>query len=334
MEDFWAQVRTLCSEQNISDLILRPGRSLQYNSRGKTLPSPIQVPRSAFEAIAAYLPGPLPVAADIDGAYRKADMRFRVNYFRSRGEEKMVMRLLPEKVPDPDDIRMPEILLKAIRAHTQGLILVCGPTGSGKSTTLAALISVLLKERDWHLVTIEDPIEYPLAEDTTFGDRVTARQVGSDIKDFASGLRSALRQAPKAILVGEIRDRETATMALEASLTGHLVFSTLHTNNAALTCDRFSQLFPDTAINYATSTFADVIKCIVCQRLVPAINGQGRVALHEIMVPTPATLALIRQRKFDAIPNEIDVGRANGHQSFKHAHERAVMERLIAKNAI
>ena len=329
MSQLWDYIRGNCLEHQVSDFILQPGRPLLYIKHGITLlAKDVTVAAEDFAKIAKVLP-PKQELRDVDAAYQHEDIRFRVSYFTSRRAPKMVMRLLPKTIPSLENIRIPEKLIKQVTSLTKGIVLVCGPTGCGKSTTIAALLREIMRLHEWHLLTLEDPIEYPLSDNPDFGHRVTAREIGTDILDFSSALRSGLRQAPKVILVGEIRDRETAEMAMNASLTGHLVLSTLHTNTAPLTIARLLQLFPPEMTPMIAGMLPDVLACIVCQRLEPSMDGGKRVALHEIMQMTPSICNHIRNRSYSDIEQEIETGRKMNHQSFKLAYDQAIESRLI-----
>ncbi len=335
MSDFWNYIKQAATDGQVSDFHLRPEKPLLFTTHHQTqVAEGIVVPCATFEEIVKALPARKNDLLDVDGAYRREGLRFRVNYFSSERQPKMTLRILPSEIPSPASIRIPDSLMNQVLQLNQGIVLVCGPTGCGKSTTLASLLSEIMKSKQWHLLTLEDPIEFPLSEHPAFGHRVTSREVGSDIVDFAQGLRSGLRQAPKAILVGEIRDRETAENAIQASLTGHLVLSTLHTNNAPLTVARLLNLFPHDMSPMIASMLPDVLKIIICQRLESSIDGKSRVALHEVMQMTTPVAQHIRNQKFADIASEIETGRNYGHQSFKLAYDLAYQARLIAKKSI
>lgn len=330
LAEFWKAFHALCASGHVSDLVLAPGRRLRIQRLGHYEETPTIVPQEAFSTITAELGGDL-ARGDRDGSWSSGGRRFRANHFRTAGNECLVLRLLPHHIPRPAELRVPEALVQLVLGLHQGLVLVCGPTGCGKSTTVASLLNEIAAARPWHIVTLEDPVEYLLGHGEAHGYRITQRQVGTDCADFATGLRSALRQAPRVIYVGEIRDRETAENALQASQTGHLVFSTLHTNSAPRTVDRFTQLFPPDTVGYAVETLADVLQVVACQRLETTTDGAGRCALFEIMVRTPSIAHMIRLRKYADIAGEMEVGRGFGHQTFALARDIAAREGLVAR---
>jgi twitching motility protein PilT len=211
--------------------------------------------------------------------------RFRVNIFQQRGTYSIVMRVIPTRIPTLDALSLPQQLAD-IAELRNGIVLVTGPTGSGKSTTLAAIIDLINERQHYHIVTIEDPIEFL---HTHKNSTINQREVGSDAKDFPSALRAALRQAPKVILIGEMRDYETTEIALEAAETGHLVLSTLHTIDASKTIDRLIGLYPKNEEQVIRTRLAQTFRFIVSQRLIPRADGEGRIGAIEILKSTPRT---------------------------------------------
>jgi twitching motility protein PilT len=234
--------------------------------------------------------------------------RFRVNSFHQRGSVSHAFRTIPTKIPTIDDLNMPDTLKKLTDTH-QGLILVTGPTGSGKSTTLAAMIRHMNEHFTKHIITLEDPIEYMHKHGTSVIDQ---REVGFDTTSFADGLRAALRQDPDVILVGEMRDLETITTAITAAETGHLVMGTLHTSSAASTVERIIDVFPHEQHAQIRTQLGGILKAVISQRLLPTADGKGRVAATEILINNPAIANLIRTEKVHQIPNIILTNRAAG----------------------
>ncbi|HUS33151.1 MAG TPA: PilT/PilU family type 4a pilus ATPase, partial [Kofleriaceae bacterium] len=230
---------------------------------------------------------------DIDLAYGTPDgVRYRVNLFQQRGSVGMVLRLIPPEVPPFERLNLPQTVLDLIGNNHRGVILVTGATGSGKSTTLAAMIDYINTQHAFHIVTIEDPIEY------TFRDKrsvLNQREIGFDTMSFARALRAALRQDPDVILVGEMRDFETAQIAMTAAETGHLVLSTLHTVDATETVNRIVSMFPTHQQQQARLTLASVIRGVISQRLLPRADGKGMVPALEIMVNTERIREMIEE---------------------------------------
>ncbi len=234
--------------------------------------------------------------------------RFRVSILKQKGQVGLVLRLIPNKIMTFEEMGLPQTLKKVID-QPRGMILVTGPTGSGKSTSLATMIDWLNTERDHHIITIEDPIEY--YHDHKKGI-VTQREVGVDVPTFAEALRRALRQDPDVILVGEMRDLETIGSAVTAAETGHLVFGTLHTTGAVRTVDRLVDAFPTNQQEQIRTQLAGNLKAIISQTLVPRKSGFGRVAAFEIMISTPAIQNLIRDNKSYRITSAIQTGHKYG----------------------
>lgn len=238
--------------------------------------------------------------ADADFAIQTSDgHRQRVNVFRQQKKVAATIRLLNAQIPTFEELKMPTILYEMALAP-RGLILVTGPTGSGKSTTLAAMIDYLNRNRDRHIITIEDPIEYVYECKKSL---IHQREVGEDVKDFASALRSALREDPDVILVGEMRDYETISAALLAAETGHLVLSTLHTTGAAQTVERIIDACPGSGQNQVRTQLAGTLKGVVSQCLIPVGGGVSRIAATELMAGNDAILNLIREGKTHQISN-------------------------------
>ena len=253
---------------------------------------------------------------DIDFGYEIPGVaRFRANYFMQKYGCGAVFRQIPTKVLTADDLGLPPILKKCAMLP-KGLVLATGPTGSGKSTTLAAIVDHANKHRKDHIVTIEDPIEFV---HTSQGCLVNHREVGSHTKSFAAALRGALREDPDIILVGEMRDLETIRLALEAANTGHLVLGTLHTTNAAKTIDRIIEVFPAEEQAQVRNGLSTGLKLVVAQNLFKRVDRKGRCAALEILVCTPAVGNLIREGKTVQIPSAIQTGKQLGMQTLDDA---------------
>lgn len=241
--------------------------------------------------------------------------RFRINVCRQARGVSFICRVIPDTVLPLEKLGLPKVTL-SLADLTSGLILVTGAAGTGKSTTLAALVNEINERRAVKIVTLEDPVEFVHKNAKAL---IVQREVGSNIPDFAGGLRSALRQDADVILVGELRDLETLSMALEASETGHLVLATLHSNGATQTIDRILDAYPPESHEQVRGTLADVLRCVVHQELVRASDGRGRRAAVEILVVTPAVAKLLREGKTFQIPGMISTGRRYGMQLLDQA---------------
>ena len=252
--------------------------------------------------------------------------RFRVNVFSQRGSYSIVLRVIPNNIPTVADLGLPAVL-NEIANKRNGIVLLTGPTGSGKSTTLAAVIKKINSEKPIHIITIEDPIEYLHPNDKA---TVNQREVGTDTQTFALALRAALRQAPKVILVGEMRDVETISIALEASETGHLVLSTLHTIDAAKTIDRIVGVFPKNEERQVRTRFSQSFKWIVSQRLVPK-KGGGRLAICEILRANSRTKEYVQEgeREGKSLQDAMEAGGLEGMQTFDQEIERLILAGTI-----
>ena len=323
----------------VSDLIISPHRPPQVELGGQLVVVPGLPILSAQDTarLAADLIGANKRAADFlknDGAcdtsYSIPDLaRFRVNVFRQRGTYAIVMRTIPMVIPSFEDLKLPP-QLKDIAALKNGIVLVTGPTGSGKSSTLAAIIRLINETKAYHIVTIEDPIEFmhPHGKST-----IHQRELHSDTPTFALALRAALRQAPKVILVGEMRDRETIEIAMTASETGHLVFSTLHTIDAPKTVERIIGEFPVSEQTAIRNRLAQSFRYIVSQRLLPRKDGHGRVAAIEILKSTMRTRDYVQngEKSGQSLHDAMKDGELEGMQHFDAVLESMVREGIISK---
>jgi twitching motility protein PilT len=229
------------------------------------------------------------------------------------------MRLLPEGIPDPADISVPPGAIKAIMEARNGVFLICGPTGSGKTTTIASLLKYRAERKREHFVTFEDPIEYVYPDGMP--TLVSQREVGDDEMDFANALRASLRQAPDVILVGEIRDGETAEIALQAAETGHVVVATLHTSSASGTVQRFLKLITPERVEAAQTSLADILRMILCQRLVLDEDRGRRFAIHEMLLQYDSTANLIRRGEFKKLDQELETGWKRGMLTWERSLE-------------
>jgi twitching motility protein PilT len=328
----------LDSAPGLSDLNLSVGRPPQVEVDGQLHPVPYvgverllpyQTELIALRLLAGKrdLAEKLVKTGSADLSYSLARRtRFRVNVFSQRGSYSIVLRVIPNKIPTVEELGLPR-QLNLIAEERNGIVLVTGPTGSGKSTTLAGIINKINREKAVHIITIEDPIEYlhPHNKST-----INQREVGSDTQTFGLALRAALRQAPKVILVGEMRDVETASIALEASETGHLVLSTLHTIDATKTIDRIVGVFPKNEERQVRTRFSQAFKWIVSQRLVPKPNG-GRFAICEILRANSRTKEYIQEgeREGKSLIEAMEDGGLDGMQSFDQELERLINEGVL-----
>jgi twitching motility protein PilT len=263
---------------------------------------------------------------ELDQSYTLPESgRFRVNLYFQKGRLGAAFRAIPTRIKSVQELSLPESITN-FSNFGRGLVLVTGPTGSGKSTTLAALINEINLTRDDHIMTIEDPIEFVHESKRAL---INQRETGADTKSFQAALKHVLRQDPDVILIGEMRDLETISAALTAAETGHLVFGTLHTQSAAQTVDRIIDVFPPHQQSQVRTMLATTLKGIVCQNLIPAVNG-GRVAATEILVSNPAISNLIREGKTFQIPSAIQGGREQGMQSMDQALAGFVKNGVVA----
>ena len=261
---------------------------------------------------------------DIDFGYEVPNLaRYRCNYFQQKWGIGSVFREIPSEILTAEQLGLPSVLNKLAMLH-KGMVLVTGPTGSGKSTTLAAMIDCVNRNKKSHILTVEDPIEFV---HKSKGCVVNHREVGLHTQSFKAALRGALREDPDIILVGEMRDLETIELALEAASTGHLVFGTLHTQSAAKTVDRIIDVFPANQQAQIRTTLSESLKGVIAQNLFKRIDKKGRIAVLEILVVTPATSNLIREGKTFQIPSVIQTGKKYGMQSL----DDAILEALQAK---
>src|SRR6478609_6019864 len=315
----FAAVLTKMVQVRASDVHLTPGFPPAVRVRGRIVPMddyPPLSPQETREIVYSILNDSQRKRFEndqqLDFAYAIPGVaRFRVNCFFQRGAVSAAFRLIPHEVPALDSLGVPQVLRELIQ-KPRGFVLVTGPTGSGKSTTLAAMIDVINSERRDHILTIEDPIEFLHQHKKSI---VNQREVGSDAVDFALGLRAALREDPDVILVGEMRDLETISTALTAAETGHLVFATLHTQSTAQTVDRIIDVFPPHQQQQVRMQLSIALQGIVTQQLLPTADGSARIVACEVLVPTPAIRNLIREGKTHQIYSALQTSGASGMQT-------------------
>ena len=257
-------------------------------------------------------------------------MRFRVNAFNTLNGPAAVLRTIPTKVVSLEDLGAPEILKKLCELH-KGMVLVTGPTGSGKSTTLAAMVDYINVNTSKHILTIEDPVEFVHQSKKSL---VNQREVGASTKSFARALKSALREDPDVILVGELRDLETIQLAMTAAETGHVVFGTLHTNSAPKTVDRIIDVFPASDKEMVRAMLSVSLEAVITQALLKRADGTGRVAAHEILIGTPAIRNLIRENKVPQIASMMQVGSKMGMRTMKDAVYQLFNDGTISQESV
>ena len=319
-------------KERASDIHLTSGRAPSYRVDGVLAPimgerlTPQMLEDILLPLIDKRHREELEETGQTDFAYAISGVgRFRVNVFKQRGTLAAVMRSLPFNIPEPEDLGIPREVVE-MTSRKRGLVLVTGPTGSGKSTTLASLIHVINRTYPYHIITLEDPIEYLHRHDKSV---VNQREIGSDSTDYAQALRAALREDPDVILVGEMRDLETISTAITAAETGHLVFSTLHTIGADKTIDRIIDVFPPNQQQQVRIQLASVLECIVSQQLLKKADGSGRVAALEVLFANNAVRNLIRESKTYQIPSVMQTNKRAGMQTMDDALYDLFMRKVI-----
>jgi twitching motility protein PilT len=307
----------MLKEQEASDLHLSSGAPPIFRIHGEMVPQNMKplisdnLKALLFEILTEKQQAEFEEKHDLDFAYAIPSVaRFRGNLLMQHRGIAAVFRIIPSTILSADELKLPEGI-RRMTSFTKGLVLVTGPTGSGKSTTLAAMIDLINSTRAEHIITLEDPLEFihPIKKAL-----INQRQVGEHTMSFASALRAALREDPDIIMVGEMRDLETISLAMSAAETGHLVFGTLHTNTAAKTIDRIIDVFPKDAQSQVRVMLSESLKGVVCQQLLKKADGKGRVAAHEIMIGTPAIGNLIREGKTVMITSIIQTAKKEGMQ--------------------
>jgi twitching motility protein PilT len=331
----------LSVSEKVSDLIFSPGRPPQVELLGKLTPVKVQgldkLSPTHTSIMAKHIISNHQRAAETLDRTGSCDLsyssngnaRFRVNIFRQRGTHAIVMRVIPATPPSFGDLMLPPSL-KEIAELKNGIVLVTGPTGSGKSSTLAAVIDLINETKHYHIVTIEDPIEFLHPHKTS---TVHQRELYSDTSDFSTALRAALRQAPKVILVGEMRDLETTEIAMEAAETGHLVLSTLHTIDATKTVDRIIGVYPKGDQQAIRKRLSQSFRYIISQRLIPRADKKGRIAAIEILKSTSRTREYIEKGESEgkSLLDAMDQGELEGMQTFDGMIEKMIRGGIITK---
>ena len=322
----------LMKQQGASDLHLSSGAPPIFRLHGEmerlNYPplSHEQTKALIFEILDAEKRAHFEANHDLDFAYALEEVgRFRGNVLETHRGIAAVFRIIPSKILTADELKLPEGIRKMTR-FKKGLVLVTGPTGSGKSTTLAAMIDLINRTRREHILTLEDPLEFIHENQMSL---VNHRQIGTHTLSFGNALKAALREDPDIILVGEMRDLETISLAMSAAETGHLVFGTLHTNSAPKTIDRIIDVFPKDAQEQVRSMLGESLKGVVCQQLLKTADGKGRIAAHEILLGNPAVSNLIREGKTFQIPSIMQTGRGEGMQLMDQRILELLKEKLV-----
>ena len=301
--------KELSQDERVSDFYLTANAPLAYKRNGQLI-----YDDTVFEmAVPAHLePGCVDSAIDLHGR------RYRVSQMLTKGRLRWVLRLLPNQIPAPGAIKVPESALKAFLEAKNGLFLICGATGSGKSTTIASMVLHRAKRRREHIISFEDPIEFVYPDNLP--TLVSQREMGADELDCAA-LRAALRQAPDVIIIGEIRDGETAEIALQASETGHVVVATLHTSSASQTVQRFLKLIPSERLESSQASLADCLRLIMCQRLMLDDRKAKRFPIHEVLLQYDGVVNMIRRGDFKKLDQELETGWKRGMFNFDKSVE-------------
>lgn len=323
-------------EVDASDVRLAAGQPPAASVHGEWGPIPGTRPTSAGQLTDMLMPIMTDKQRDIFNQSHDVDLsyalgtlaRFRVNVHRQQGEIGTVMRLIPVRVKTVDELGVVDPLRKLVY-KPRGLVAVCGPTGSGKTTLLGSLIDLANKERKAHIVTIEEPLEFV---HTPVNSIITHREVGTDTATFETGLRAAMREAPNIVLVGEVRDYETASIALRAAETGHLVFTTMHTQSAPETVTRIVDMFPSEQQNNVRAQLAATLEAVVVQTLLKRADGRGRIPAQEIMTFPTSVRALVRAGRLEQLHGELQTGTKHGMQSLNAHLARLVRGGQITKS--
>jgi len=327
---------TALMDQGGSDLHLEEGQPAKMRQHGKLIAfSHELLTRESLQRMLSEITTPeqwqrFEQHGDLDFAYAMGNTaRFRANYFRHFHGYGAIFRIIPSKILSLDDLKAPAVF-ESFGFLQSGLVLITGPTGSGKSTTLAAIIDHINRTQVKKIMTIEDPVEFVHQSKKSL---ITHREVGDDTKSFATGLMGAIKSDVNVVLVGEMRDRETIELALTATEMGVLVFGTLHTNSAAKTLDRITDVFPNTQRDQIRGLLSASLRAIVSQQLLRTADGKGRCASHEILLYTPALSGVIRTGDVSALYSYIQTGRRLGMQTMDDALMALVKEGKVSKEA-
>lgn len=325
----------LAVESGASDVVIKAGKPGFVRLSGRL--KPVDMDIIAESEIRAFIDEVIPPAfrrgweqdGQVDFSYVAEDVgRFRVNAFRQRGQASAVFRYIKNRVPSLEELNLQVDPLLRLAQASDGIVLICGSTGSGKSSTMAALLNWINRNQDRHVITIEDPIEYTFQDDKSVFQQ---REIGLDVPDFHSAVRSVLRQNPDVILIGEMRDRETFETAMSAAETGHLVFSTLHAGSTSQALTRLFEFFPPEQQLQARRQIAGSMRGFICQKLIPALEGGGRLPANEILHADATVRSLLLEGQFERIQGLLDSGNETGTFAFNRDLLRLVRAGKISK---
>ena len=323
------------NNKKISDFHVRAGSPLAYRQTGEIIKiqDVLVKPQDLKDLLSMNCNeseiGRFEKTHELDSAVMLSGLRFRANFYKTINGPAAVLRRVESKIPEMDQFNLPQSLYDVVDYH-KGLVLVTGPTGSGKSTTLAAIVNEINKTRSTNIVTVEDPVEFIHKDNKSI---VSHREVGKQTQTFANALRAALRQDPDVILVGEMRDLETISLALTAAETGHLIFGTLHTSGAPATINRLIDVFPPEQQEQIRAQISTSLKMVLTQRLIKTKDGQGRIGAFEIMKCTPAIQNLIREAKIHQIPSIMQTAVRDGMITMDKSLEELVRSGKIDAGA-
>lgn len=333
--ELFNEVLKLAVEAEASDIVIKSNKPAYFRISGRL--KPVDMDPIDGESVRGFVNATVPrnfraawdTDAQVDYAYVAAEVgRFRVNGFQQRGSTSVVFRYVKSRPPTFDQLNLDsEILIRLAKAK-DGILLVCGATGSGKSSTMAAMLNWINQNLDRHIVTIEDPIEFTFTDDKSVFEQ---REIGIDVPDFPLAIRAVLRQSPDIILIGEMRDKETFETAISAAETGHLVFSTMHAATTQQALSRLFEFFPPEQVVHAHRQVAGAIRAFICQKLMPALEGGGRYAALEILVADATVRNLLAEGHFERIQQLLDVGDESGSRSFNRDLYRLIKAAKISK---
>ena len=323
------------NNKKISDFHLRAGSVLAYRETGEIIKAKeVMVSPQDLQDLLAMNCNEKELAKfekthELDSAIMLSGLRFRANFYKTINGPAAVLRRVESKIPEMDQFDLPQVLYDIVDMH-KGLVLVTGPTGSGKSTTLAAIVNEINKTKNHNIITVEDPVEFIHKDQQSI---ISHREIGKQTESFASALKAALREDPDVILIGEMRDLETVGLALTAAETGHLVFGTLHTSGAPETINRIIDVFPPEQQSQIRAQVSTSLKMVVTQKLLKTKDGQGRVAAFEVMKCTPPIQNLIREAKIHQIPTIMQTSVRDGMITMSKSLEELVSAGKIDGNA-